>query len=155
MKRSEVKGADGMLLAARILIVLLFLIFGWQKLLDYSGTVRFMAHVGAPLPPLATVVAIIMEFFVSIAIILGVATRPLAALMALYTLGTALIGHRYWSMSGAARVENEINFWKNISIIGGLLALYVAGAGRYTIDGWWRKRSADGAAPPAGKPRRG
>lgn len=150
MKQSKVKGADGILLAARILIALLFLIFGWQKLLDYSGTVRFMAHVGAPLPPLATVVAIIMEFFVSIAIILGAATRPLAALLALYTLGTALIGHRYWSMTGTARFENEINFWKNISIIGGLLALHVAGAGRYAIDGLWRKQGADRDAPAGG-----
>ncbi len=33
-----------------------------------------------------------------------------------------------------ARFQNEINFYKNISIIGGLLVLYVAGAGRYAID---------------------
>ena len=150
MKHSKVKGADGILLAARILIALLFLIFGWQKLLDYSGTVRFMAHVGAPLPPLAAVIAIVMEFFVSIAIILGVAIRPLAALLALYTLGTALIGHRYWSMTGAARFEGEINFWKNISIIGGLLALHVAGAGRYAIESLWRKRGAGGGAAAGG-----
>lgn len=134
MKLAEVKGADGVLLAARILLALLFLIFGWQKLTDYSGTVQYMAHVGAPLPPLATVIAIIMEFFVSIAIILGVATRPLAVLLAIYTLGTALIAHHYWSMTGMARIENEINFYKNISIIGGLLALYVSGPGRYAID---------------------
>ena len=150
MKQSEVKGADGILLAARVLLALLFLIFGWQKLFAYSGTVQYMIHVGAPFPPLATVIAIIMEFFVSIAIILGVATRPLAALLALYTLGTALIGHRYWSMTGAARFENEINFWKNISIIGGLLALHVAGAGRYAIDGLLRKQSAHGGAPAGG-----
>lgn len=147
MKHSKVKGSDGILLAARILIVLLFLIFGWEKLLDYSGTVQYMAHVGAPLPALATVIAIIMELFVSIAIILGVATRPLAALLALYTLGTALIGHRYWEATGMARLENEINFWKNISIIGGLLLLYVTGAGRYAIDSMWHKQSADEGTP--------
>lgn len=139
MKQSEVKGADGILLAARVLLALLFLIFGWQKLLDYSGTVQYMTHVGAPLPALATLIAIVMEFFVSIAIILGVATRPLAVLLAIYTLGTALIGHHYWTMSGMDRFENEINFFKNISIIGGLLVLYVAGAGRYAIDGVRRR----------------
>ena len=146
MQKSDgVTGADGILLAARILLALLFLTFGWQKLLDYSGTVQYMIHVGAPFPPLATVIAIIMEFFVSIAIILGVATRPLAALLALYTLGTALIGHRYWSMVGMARMENEINFYKNISIIGGLLVLYVTGAGRYAIDSVWRGHGVSGS----------
>ena len=140
MKQPEVKGKDGMLLTARVLIALLFLIFGWQKLLDYPGTVQFMSHVGLPLPALAAVIAIIMEFFVSIAIILGVATRPLALLLALYTLATAFIGHRYWTMTGMAHFENEINFYKNISIIGGLLTLYVAGPGRYAIDGMWQTK---------------
>ena len=141
MKQPEVKGKDVMLLVARVLIALLFLIFGWQKLLDYSGTVQYMTHAGAPLPALATVIAIIMEFFVSIAIILGAATRPLALLLALYTLATAFIGHHYWTMTGMAHFENEINFYKNISIIGGLLALYVAGPGCYALDKMWQRNT--------------
>lgn len=141
MPRSNgVKGSDGTLLAARILLALLFLIFGWGKLLDFPGTLQTMAHVGAPLPPLAAVIAVIMELFVGIAIVLGLATRPLAILLAIYTLGAALIAHHYWSMAGMMRLQNEINFYKNISIIGGLLLLYVTGAGRYSIDGWWRSR---------------
>ncbi len=141
MKQLEVTGKDGILLVARVLIALLFLIFGWQKLLDYSGTVQYMTHAGVPLPALATVIAIIMEFFVSVAIILGAATRPLALLLALYTLATAFIGHHYWTMSGMAHFENEINFYKNISIIGGLLALYVAGPGCYSLDKMWQSKT--------------
>lgn len=142
MRRSEgIKGAEGVLLAARTLLALLFLIFGWQKLLHYSDTVQYMAHVGAPIPALATVVAIIMEFFVGIAIILGLATRPLAILLAIYSLGTALIAHRFWTMTGMDRFENQINFYKNLSIIGGLLALYTTGAGRYSVDSWLARKS--------------
>jgi len=37
-------------------------------------------------------------------------------------------------MEGAARYGNAINFYKNISIIGGFLLLYVTGPGRYSID---------------------
>jgi putative oxidoreductase len=37
-------------------------------------------------------------------------------------------------MEGPARVAGEINFFKNESNIGGLLLLYVTGAGRYSID---------------------
>jgi len=87
---------DEVLLIARILLAALFFRFGWSKLLDYSGTVAFMSHDGAPVPPLAAVIAIVMEFFGSIAIILGVFTRPLAILLALYTLATAFIGHHFW-----------------------------------------------------------
>lgn len=132
------KGRDEVLLAARLLIALLFLIFGWEKLTDFSGTMQYMAHVGAPIPMLSTLVAIVMEFFVGIAIVVGAFTRPLAVLLALYTLGTAFIAHHYWTMTGMAHFEGEINFYKNVSIIGGLLVLYVTGAGRYSIDAWWR-----------------
>jgi putative oxidoreductase len=112
----------------------LFLIFGWDKLVNYSGTLQYMVHVGAPLPVPATIISIVMELFVGLAILAGIATRPLAVLLAIYTFGTALIAHHYWTMTGMERFENEINFYKNISIIGGLLALYVAGPGKYAID---------------------
>ncbi|MGB7756530.1 MAG: DoxX family protein [Salinisphaera sp.] len=125
---------DPLLLAARLLIAWLFVLFGWSKLIGFGGTVAYMQHTGAPIPVLAAAIAVIMEVPVAIAIALGLATRPLALLMALYTLGTALIGHPYWTMTGAEQYANEINFYKNIAIIGGLLALYVAGPGRFAVD---------------------
>jgi putative oxidoreductase len=125
---------DEILLAARILLVVLFLLFGWSKLTGYSGTVGYMAQTGAPIPPVAALVAIAVELFVSIAVVLGVWTRPLAVLLALYTLATAFIGHHYWTMTGDAQYANMTNFYKNISIIGGFFLLYVTGAGKYSID---------------------
>jgi putative oxidoreductase len=126
--------SDAILLAARICLVLLFLIFGWQKLTGFGGTVAYFSHTGVPLPQIAAAVAVTMEFFVGLAIALGFLTRPLALLLALYTLATAIIGHHFWSLFGAAQFENEINFFKNVSIIGGLLLLYVTGAGRFSVD---------------------
>jgi len=125
---------DTIILVGRILMALLFIIFGWGKLINYSGTVQYMVHVGSPVPPIAAVVAIVMETIAPLAIIVGVATRPIALLLALYTLGTALIGHHYWTMTGMDRLQNEINFFKNISIIGGLLLLYVTGPGKYALS---------------------
>jgi putative oxidoreductase len=138
---------DGLLLVCRILLMLLFVIFGWEKLTGFSGTIGYFSHTGVPLPALSAVIAGVMEF------VLGLLTRPLAVILAIYTLGTALIGHHYWSMSGMARVENEINFFKNISIIGGLFLLYLTGAGRYSIDA--RLGLADSETAFAASPRRG
>jgi putative oxidoreductase len=128
------KSHDAAILAARFLLVLLFVIFGWMKLTGYSGTVAYMAQTGAPAPAIAAVIAIIMEFFVSILLILGVLTRPLALLLIVYTFATSLIGHHYWTMAGAEQYENMINFYKNVSIMGGLLLLYVTGPGKYSLD---------------------
>ena len=44
---------DELILAARLLLATLFLIFGWRKLRDYSGTVSQIAQLGAPMPRLA------------------------------------------------------------------------------------------------------
>ncbi|MBU6426375.1 MAG: DoxX family protein, partial [Rhodospirillales bacterium] len=101
---------------------------------DYSGTVGYMAQTGVPVPELSALVAIFMEVFVALAILLGIGTRPLAVLMAVYTLATGFLAHHYWTMTGAAQYENEINFYKNVSIVGGFLLLYAAGPGKYTLD---------------------
>jgi putative oxidoreductase len=75
-----------------------------------------------------------MELPVALAVAIGALVRALALLLVLYTLGTALIGHRYWTKEGADRVDSMDGFYKNLSIMGGFLLLYVTGAGKYSID---------------------
>lgn len=61
-------------------------------------------------------------------------TRPLAVIFIFYTLGTAVIGHHYWDMTGDAVLPNMINFWKNVSIAGAFLLLAVTGPGAISLD---------------------
>jgi putative oxidoreductase len=125
---------DVLLLLARILLVILFILFGWQKIAHFSGTIAFMGTEGAPAPIVSAAIAVVMELFVGIALLVGFYTRPLALLLALYTVGTALIGHHFWTMTGGEQMNNMIHFYKNIAIAGGLLALCAAGPGRFSID---------------------
>ncbi|HET6632790.1 MAG TPA: DoxX family protein [Rhodanobacteraceae bacterium] len=123
-----------LLLLARILLVILFVVFGYFKLTDFGGTVAEMTGAGLPIPTVAAIVVIIIEFFMGIAIVVGFFTRPLALLLAVYTLATAFIAHHYWTMDGAAQGANMINFYKNVSIMGGFLLLCLTGPGKYSID---------------------
>jgi len=125
---------DAVILAARLFLAILFLIFGWRKLRDFSGTVRQMVQDGLPMPVLAAAIAVFMELPVAFAVAVGAFTRPSAALMALYTLATSLVEHRYWTVKGGDRLESMENFYKNLSIMGGFLLLYITGAGKYSID---------------------
>jgi putative oxidoreductase len=125
---------DELILAARLLLATLFLIFGWRKLRDFSGTVSQMVQLGVPTPVLAAGVATFMELPVAFAVAVGAFTRLSALLMFFYTLGTALVGHRYWTMTGADRVDSMDGFYKNLSIMGGFLLLHITGAGKYSID---------------------
>ncbi|EGX6615246.1 DoxX family protein [Salmonella enterica subsp. enterica serovar Carswell] len=125
---------DLLLLIARFALVLLFILSGYPKMLHFDGTVQYMAATGAPMPALAAVIAIIMEVPAVILVILGFFTRPLAAIFVFYTLGTAVIGHHYWNMSGDAVMANMISFYKNISIAGGFLLLAIVGPGKISLD---------------------
>ena len=125
---------NGVILAARLFLAALFLIFGWRKLRDFSGTVDQMVHDGLPMPALATAVAIFMELPVAFAVAVGALTRLSAVVMALYTLGTSLVEHRYWTVTGPDYVDSLESFYKNLSIMGGFLLLYITGAGKYSID---------------------
>jgi len=125
---------DEVILTARLFLATLFLIFGWSKLRDYSGTVSQMVQDGLRVPGLAAAVAIFMELPVAFAVAVGAFTRPSAVLMVLYTLGTSLIEHRYWTTTGADQLARMEAFYKNLSIMGGFLLLYITGAGKYSID---------------------
>ena len=125
---------DELILLARILMMVLFVMSGWGKLTGFQGTVGYMASTGAPLPMVAAAVAVVMEFGVGIALLIGLWTRPLALLMALFVLGTSFIAHSYWDMQGAMEAANKIQFYKNLSIMGGLFLLAATGPGRYAVQ---------------------
>jgi len=130
--------SDWIILAARVFLAALFLIFGWRKLRDTSGTVSQMVRDGLPTPVLATAIAIFMELPVAFAVAIGAFARFSATLVFLYTLGTSLVEHRYWSLPAGKRLESMEAFYKNLSIIGGFLLLTVTGAGNYSIDAAYR-----------------
>jgi putative oxidoreductase len=128
---------DAVILAARLFLATLFLIFGWRKLRDFSGTVRQMVQDGLPVPALAAAVATFMELPVAFAVAVGTFTRLSAALLVLYTLGTSFVEHRYWKVAGADQLDSMEAFYKNLGIAGGFLLLYITGAGKYSIDALW------------------
>lgn len=125
---------DAVILLARILLMILFVPAGWGKMIHFGGTVALMGHLGLPLPLLAAIIAVVMELPVGLAIVVGIYTGPLAVLLAIYTLAAGFIGHHYWTMVGPERMGNMINFYKNVAICGGLLLLWVTGAGKYSLD---------------------
>lgn len=123
-----------LILIARLALIVLFLLSGFPKLTGFSGTVQYMASLGAPLPTVAAAIAVLMEVAGSILIAIGFFTRPLAIIFAVYTLATGFIGHPYWTMSGDAVMPNMINFYKNLAIAGGFILLALTGPGAISVD---------------------
>ena len=115
-------------LAGRILLASLFLLSGLSKLGAYSATAAYMSSAGVPGALLPAVVA--TEVLGALGIIVGWKTRFAAALLAGFSVLTALTFHNHFGDQ-----IQIIMFWKNISIAGGFLLLIVHGAGPISIDG--------------------
>jgi putative oxidoreductase len=56
-------------------------------------------------------------------LLLGWQTRAVAGLLAFFTLGTALIGHKFWAVEGPQFNAQLNNFMKNVAIIGGFVVM--------------------------------
>lgn len=118
------KSAD---LVGRILISLLFLGAGLDKIGGYAGTQAYMESAGVPGISLPLVIA--LEILGALAVILGFQTRIAAALLALFSIASAVLFH--WVPGDQMQ---SIMFMKNLAIAGGFLFLVARGAGDWSLD---------------------
>jgi putative oxidoreductase len=121
-------------LVGRILLAAIFIKSGFGKITGFEGTVGYIASKGLPLPQIGAIVAILVELGGGILLAVGFKARWAALAMAIFTLVAGIIFHNYWAVEAAQRMGQEINFWKNLSMTGGLLLAFAFGPGRYSVD---------------------
>ena len=121
-------------LTGRILLALIFITSGFSKIGGFDGTVGYIASKGLPMPAVIAALTILVELGGGLAIALGFMTRWAALALALFTLLAAVIFHTYWAVPAEQVMMQQINFWKNVSIAGGFLALAAFGPGAISVD---------------------
>lgn len=121
-------------LAGRLLIVAMFLPAGIAKLSGFQGTVGYIASVGLPFATLGAAVAVVVEIVGSLALLAGFGTRIAAAVLALFTIGASVFFHAFWAVPADQVMVQQLMFFKNIAIVGGLLSLVAHGAGGWSLD---------------------
>jgi putative oxidoreductase len=125
---------DWALLLGRLALAAIYLPSGFSKLLHLGTFAQSLTNRGVPGGTLVAVLGAGVEFFGSLCIIVGFQTRWAALLMAAFTVVAALVSHRFWDAEEAARAMQYVQFMKNVAITGGFVILFVAGAGRYSVD---------------------
>lgn len=137
---------SGVIFFARLALAALFLWGGVMKLLGYGDLVSYLRGLNVPFPTYVAPVVVAIEGLGALLLIVGYKVKPLALLMAFYTLATAVVGHNFWDATNpAVQHEMVIHFWKNVAIAGGFLLLFVTGAGGVSIDGVRRPASSYGS----------
>lgn len=121
-------------LAGRLLLALLFIPAGVSKIGGFEGTVGYIASVGLPLASVGAALAIVVEIAGGLALLAGLATRTAALTLAAFTLVASVFFHAFWSMPADQVFVNQLMFFKNLAIIGGLLLLAAQGPGAWSLD---------------------
>ena len=121
-------------LVSRLLLAALFLPAGLSKIGGFEGTTGYIASVGLPMPAVGAAVAIAVEVLGALALILGLGTRWAALALAAFTLVASFFFHNFWAMPAEQQMMQQLMFFKNIAITGGLLAFAAFGAGALSLD---------------------
>ncbi|EMU6031252.1 DoxX family protein, partial [Salmonella enterica subsp. enterica serovar Bredeney] len=109
-----------------VLLSSVFIIAGISKVSAYNATVGYMASMGVPAMLLPLV--ILTELGGGVAILLGFQTRVIAILFFGFCIISGLIFH-----SGSDQ-QSQFMLMKNITMSGGFIALFLLGAGGFSLD---------------------
>ena len=120
-------------LIGRIFISLIFILSGFNKIINYEGTIVWMESFG--LPSFLLIPAIILEIAAPILIIIGYKVKVAAGSLAIFCISTAIIFHYEFSN----RIE-FIAFMKNFALAGGFLFLVINGAKDFSLDKKFSKK---------------
>ena len=121
-------------LVGRALLASLFIWSGWGKLNGFSGAAGYIASKGIPMPQVLAALAIAMELGGGILLLIGLKARWIAWAFVGFLIVITPIFHNFWDVPDAQVRMQQINFMKNVAILGGMLMIAAFGPGRVSAD---------------------
>jgi putative oxidoreductase len=121
-------------LVGRILIATIFVISGFGKIGGFEGTVGYIASKGLPMPQVLAALTVALELGGGILLLIGYKVRWVALAFFLWLIPTTLIFHKFWGIDPQQAQMQQIQFLKNVAIMGGMLYVFAFGAGAYSVD---------------------
>ncbi len=136
--------------AGRLLIALIFIRAGVNKISALAATATGMRNHGIPYADILVWGAILLELGGGLLLVAGIYTRWVALALFFYSLSLARIFHAYWNVSDPVAARTDASFFfGHLSMMGGMLFVVAFGAGKYSVDaltGRWN-------IPPVAAPR--
>jgi putative oxidoreductase len=100
-----------------------------------KGTIAYAAGQGVPLAFILVPISGLLAFAGSLSILLGYKAKWGAWLIVLFLVPVTLTMHKFWGLSDPmAAMMQQVNFMKNMAILGGALFLTYFGSGPLSLD---------------------
>ena len=116
------------------MLAAIFLITGFGKINGFQGVTGQIASKGLPVPEVLAVATITLELVGGLMLVFGWKARWAAMALAAFTALAGVLFHNFWAVPEAQKMLQQIQFLKNVAIIGGLLFVAAYGPGRFSID---------------------
>jgi putative oxidoreductase len=116
-------------LVARSFLAVIFIYTGLNKVFNFAQTSESMAKAGLPIVGVLLVFTIAFQILGGLSIILGYKAEIGAILLIIFLIPATIVFH-----NPVADSSQFNNFFKNLSIIGGLLLVLTYGSGSLSLD---------------------
>jgi putative oxidoreductase len=125
---------NALALIGRILLALMFVLAGFDKIGGFAGTAAYIASKGLPVPQVLAAGTIAVEVLGGLMLVIGWKARWAALALAGFTLLASVIFHNYWAMPAEQQMVNQLMFMKNLAVAGGMLMIIAFGPGAWSVD---------------------
>jgi len=126
--------SDALSLIGRVMLASVFVTSGIDKISGFQGVVGAITSKGLPMADALAVATIIIEVGVALLLVAGWKARWAAFVLAVFTVIVTVFFHPFWAVPEAQKMMQQINFFKNAAIVGGLLFVMAFGPGRLSVD---------------------
>jgi putative oxidoreductase len=128
-------GASALLLAARVMMSIEFVLFGSMKIINTQAMQDYMEAGGVPGELIW--LAVVVQLAGGLCLLVGYRTRQAALMLAGFCIVATVLFHTNFSDLGEVS-----DFTKDLATAGGFIVLFVCGPGALSLDAWLQARAS-------------
>lgn len=115
---------DFVVLLARVLFAAIFLASGIGHLTATAAMTGYAQYKGVPAAKLSVILSGVLMVVGAVSVVLGVWGDLGSLLLAVAIAPIPVLMHKFWNEEGEAKMNEQVQFNKTISLVGGAIALF-------------------------------